>query len=180
VRLHGVDVISAPRGRASQMNAGAARATGSVLLFLHADTRLPPDADRLVLEGIARSKRSWGRFDVAIAGRRPLLKVIASMMNIRSRVTAIATGDQAIFATRTAFDAVGGYATIPLMEDIALSKALKRRSRPLCIRARAVTSGRRWETHGVIRTVLLMWRLRVAFYFGADPARLARLYGYGG
>jgi rSAM/selenodomain-associated transferase 2 len=162
------------------MNAGAARASGDVLLFLHADTRLPPEAERLVLEGLARSGRDWGRFDVEIAGRHPMLKVIAMMMNLRSRLTGIATGDQAIFVKRDVFRAVGGFPNIALMEDVALSKALKRRGRPLCIGECAVTSGRRWETHGVVRTILLMWRLRLAYYFGADPASLARQYGYGG
>jgi len=179
-RLRADRVLSAPRGRAIQMNAGAAKATGSVLLFLHADTRLPAEAERLVLDGLARATHDWGRFDVTIAGRHPMLKLIANMMNLRSRLTGIATGDQAIFVKREAFDAAGRFPEIPLMEDIALSKALKRKGRPLCLRERAITSGRRWETHGVLRTILLMWRLRLAYFFGADPARLARQYGYGG
>ena len=178
-RLRADHVVLAPRGRARQMNAGAAKASGDVLLFLHADTRLPPEAERLVLDGLARAQHDWGRFDVTIEGRHPLLRLIAAMMNLRSRITGIATGDQAMFATRMAFEAAGGFPEIPLMEDIALSKRLKRTSRPLCIRQRAVTSGRRWETHGVIRTILLMWRLRLAYFFGADPAKLARRYGYG-
>jgi rSAM/selenodomain-associated transferase 2 len=173
-------VLSAPRGRASQMNAGAAAASGDVLLFLHADTRLPHAADTLVIEGLTRSGRQWGRFDVVIAGRPALLGLIAMTMNLRSRLSGIATGDQAIFVTRDAFRAAGGFPQIPLMEDIALSKTLKRRSRPLCLRTRATTSGRRWETHGVLRTILLMWRLRLAYFLGADPAHLARQYGYGG
>jgi rSAM/selenodomain-associated transferase 2 len=171
-------VIQAPRGRASQMNAGARAATGNALLFLHADTRLPDDADRLVLEGIARSRRAWGRFDVRIDGRHPLFPLIAAMMNLRSRLTGIATGDQAIFVDRIAFAAVGGYPDISLMEDIVLSRRLKRLGRPLCLSARALTSGRRWETHGVVRTILAMWRLRLAFYLGAEPATLASSYGY--
>jgi len=179
-RLRADQVIPAPRGRAPQMNAGAARASGNVLLFLHSDTRLPTEAERLVLDGLARSKRTWGRFDVTIAGHHPMLRIVATLMNIRSRITGIATGDQAIFVTRSAFDAVGGFPAIPLMEDIALSKALKRAGRPHCIRERAITSGRRWETHGVLRTILLMWRLRLAYFFGVDPARLARQYDHGG
>ncbi len=178
-RLRADHVVLAPRGRARQMKAGAAKASGDVLLFLHADTRLPPEAERLVLDGLARGQHDWGRFDVTIEGRHPLLRLVAAMMNLRSRITGIATGDQAMFATRMAFEAAGGFPEIPLMEDIALSKQLKRTSRPLCIRQRAVTSGRRWETHGVIRTILLMWRLRLAYFFGADPAKLARRYGYG-
>ena len=177
-RMRADHVISAPRGRAPQMNAGAAKASGDVLLFLHADTRLPDDADHLVLDGLARSERAWGRFDVRIEGTHPLLSMIAGTMNIRSRITGIATGDQAIFARRTGFDAVGGFPTIPLMEDIALSQRLKRISRPLCLRECVITSGRRWEANGVLPTVLLMWRLRLAFFFGADPKQLARRYGY--
>jgi rSAM/selenodomain-associated transferase 2 len=170
-------VLAAPRGRASQMNAGAEAASGDVLLFLHADTRLPPDADRLVADVLARG-REWGRFDVRIEGRHSLLAVVARMMNLRSRLTGVATGDQAIFVIRDAFRTVGGYAAIPLMEDIALSRALKRRSRPACLSAKATTSGRRWETRGVVRTILAMWRLRAAFFLGADPRRLAAAYGY--
>ncbi len=172
-------VLVAPRGRAAQMNAGAAAATGDTLLFLHADTRLPEDADRLVLEGLAATGREWGRFDVAIEGRSPLLRAVAAGMNARSRLTGIATGDQAIFARRAAFEAAGRYPAIALMEDIALSKALKRRGRPLCLRGRVVTSGRRWERHGTLATIVLMWRLRLAYFLGADPSRLAERYGSG-
>jgi rSAM/selenodomain-associated transferase 2 len=179
-RLRADHVLVAPRGRASQMNAGAAKATCDVLLFLHADTALPREAERLVLDGLARSGRDWGRFDVTIAGRHPMLRLVAFMMNLRSRITGIATGDQAIFVKREAFHAAGGFPDIPLMEDIALSKRLKRTSRALCLRERAVTSGRRWETHGVFRTILLMWRLRLAYFFGADPAILARRYRHDG
>lgn len=170
-------VIVAPRGRARQMNAGAAVARGECLLFLHADTRLPPDADRLV-EAALSGGLAWGRFDVDIAGRHPLLPLIARLMNLRSRLTGIATGDQAMFVTRAAFAACGGFPPIPLMEDIALSRALKRIGRPACLRQRVRTSGRRWDRQGFWRTVLLMWRLRLAYFFGADPARLAQDYGY--
>jgi rSAM/selenodomain-associated transferase 2 len=179
-RLRADHVIAAPRGRALQMNAGAAEASGDVLLFLHADTRLPREAERLVLDGLARSRHDWGRFDVTIAGRHPMLRMIAFMMNLRSRITGIATGDQAIFVKCEAFREAGGFPEIPLMEDLALSKKLKRTSRPLCLRERAITSGRRWETRGVFRTMVLMWWLRLAYFFGADPARLARRYGHGG
>jgi rSAM/selenodomain-associated transferase 2 len=171
-------VLVAACGRASQMNAGAAKAHGDAFLFLHADTRLPPDADHLVVERLARSGRAWGRFDVTIAGRHPLLVVVGNMMNLRSRLTGITTGDQAMFMTRAAFDHAGGFPNIPLMEDVALSSRLKRLGRPLCLRERVVTSGRRWEQHGVMRTILLMWRLRLAYFFGARPAVLARWYGY--
>ena len=169
-------ILTAKRGRASQMNAGAAVANGDVLLFLHADTRLLDDADRIVREDMAGSGKFWGRFDVQFSqGGLPL---IAAMMNLRSRLTGIATGDQAIFVSRATFEKAGGFPEIPLMEDIALSKALKRSGPPLCLRAKVTTSPRRWHTRGVLRTVLLMWRLRMAYYFGAAPERLARLYGY--
>jgi rSAM/selenodomain-associated transferase 2 len=170
-------VISAPRGRASQMNAGAGAARGDVLMFLHADTQLPENADRFVRDGLARSKRAWGRFDVRIAGGG-LLNVIALMMNLRSRVTGIATGDQAMFVTREAFARAGGFPAIALMEDIALSARLNRQSQPLCLRARVTTSGRRWRQNGMLRTILLMWRLRLSYFLGTDPQRLARDYGY--
>lgn len=168
------------RGRARQMNAGAAVAQGRMLLFLHADTRLPEQADRAVLDSAGEMPvgRQWGRFDVAIEGRSPWLKLVARMMNLRSRLTGIATGDQAIFVSRSAFTAVGGFPEIPLMEDIALSQALKRLSRPVCLAARVTTSGRRWEKRGVWRTILLMWWLRLRYFLGADPARLALEYGY--
>jgi len=170
-------VLTAERGRAAQMNAGRAVARGEVLLFLHADTRLPDRADTLITAGLTRSGRAWGRFDVRF-DRGGVLSLIAFMMNIRSRLTGIATGDQAMFVTRTAFDAAGGFPSIALMEDVALSARLKRISRPLCIRARVTTSGRRWRQHGAFRTIFLMCWLRLAYFFGADPAQLARHYGY--
>jgi len=167
-------VIRAPRGRALQMNAAARQASGSALLFLHADSRLPQGADFAVLTALAA--RNWGRFDVEIDGRHPLLRVVARMMNLRSRVTGISTGDQAIFVLRDAFEALGGYARIPLMEDVELSRRLRRLGRPACLRECVRTSGRRWESRGVLRTIVLMWRLRLAYFLGADPARLADRY----
>ena len=151
------------------MNAGARVANGDALVFLHADTRLPAGADRLVLDALARS--AWGRFDVRIEGRHPLLPVVAAAMNLRSRLTGIATGDQAIFVRREAF---AGFPEIALMEDIAFSAAMK--VRPACLRDKVATSGRRWERGGVLRTVFLMWRLRFLYAIGVAPERLARLY----
>jgi rSAM/selenodomain-associated transferase 2 len=168
---HADRVIAAPRGRARQMNAGAAAAGGEALLFLHADTRLPANADDLVSRALEKNR--WGRFDVAIEGRSRLLPVIAFFMNLRSRLSGIATGDQAIFVRRDAF---GGFPEIALMEDVAFSKAMKRLSPPACLRQRAVTSGRRWDEKGVLRTALLMWRLRLAYFLGAAPDDLARRY----
>ena len=173
-------VMAAPQGRGRQLNAGAAVARGNIFLFLHADTRLPPDADQIVVRALSASSRVWGRFDVVISGRSALLRVIATLMNVRSCLTGIATGDQAMFMWRGTFVAAGGFAEIPLMEDIALSKRLKRLSAPICLSSRVVTSGRRWERRGLLLTVTLMWLLRLAYFLGADPARLARYYGYDG
>jgi rSAM/selenodomain-associated transferase 2 len=169
-------VVSARRGRASQMNAGAELARGEVLLFLHADTRLPENADTRILQGLAASRRTWGRFDVRIEGESRALPAIALFMNLRSRATGIATGDQAMFVRRDTFERAGGFPPLELMEDVALSRSLKRVSRPLCLADKVVTSGRRWHRRGVLRTVFLMAWLRLQFFFGAAPARLARLY----
>ena len=167
--------IAAPRGRAAQMNAGARAAAGEVLVFLHADTLLPEGALGAIERALAGGGQ-WGRFDVRIAGAGPLLALVARMMNARSRLTGIATGDQAMFARRDAFDAAGGFPAIPLMEDVALSIALRRASRPCCLREQVSTSGRRWARNGTLRTIFLMWRLRLAYALGADPHRLARRY----
>jgi len=172
----GVDaVVASPRGRALQMNAGAAAARSDVLLFLHADTRLPPLADVRVLQALAGAA-CWGRFDVRIEGRPWMLRVVGTLMNLRSRWSGIATGDQAIFVTRSAFDRVGGFPVQPLMEDIEISRRLKRLGRPACLRTRVRTSGRRWEQRGVWRTIVLMWRLRWRYWRGESAARLAQAY----
>ena len=168
-------VIGTPRGRARQMNAGAAVARGDALLFLHADTLLPGGALAAVASALAGGA-AWGRFDVAIDGRPRMLRVVAAMMNRRSRWTGIATGDQAIFVTRAAFRAVGGFPDQPLMEDVELSRRLKRLGRPACLRLCVHTAGRRWEQRGVWRTIALMWGLRLGYFLGAAPARLARWY----
>ena len=173
---HADRVIRAPRGRASQMNAGAAAARGDVLVFLHADTRLPAGATAWLAERLASSGRAWGRFDVRIDGRHRLLAVVGLLMNLRSRVTGIATGDQAIFVQREAFRDLGGFPALALMEDVAFSAAAKRVSPPLSLRERVVTSGRRWESQGVLRTMMLMWWLRLRFFLGASPDRLERIY----
>ena len=164
-------VVSSARGRASQMNAGARVATGDALVFLHADTRLPAQADAAIRSAL--EEHSWGRFDVKIEGRHALLKVVACAMNLRSRLTGIATGDQAIFVRRDAFR---GFPEIALMEDIAFCRGMKRRAPPACLRETVITSGRRWESRGVLRTIVLMWRLRLMYFLGARPEDLARLY----
>jgi rSAM/selenodomain-associated transferase 2 len=168
-------LVVAPRGRATQMNAGAAQATGDLLWFLHADTRVPPGAADRLLAALAEGK-TWGRFDVRLSGGAALLRVVERLMNLRSCLTGIATGDQGIFVVRRLFEALGGFPDIPLMEDIALSKALRRLARPACLKPPLVTSSRRWERDGILRTVLLMWRLRMAYALGADPRDLAGRY----
>lgn len=176
----GAQVIYSGRGRALQMNAGAAAASGDMLLFLHADTTLPAMAAQAIEEGIRRSgapaARAWGRFDVRIEGRPFMLRVVARLMNWRSRLTGIATGDQAMFVARSAFEAAGGFPEQPLMEDIELSKRLRVQSKPVCLAEQVTTSGRRWETRGVWKTILLMWRLRWAYWRGVPASELAGLY----
>jgi rSAM/selenodomain-associated transferase 2 len=170
-------LTTAACGRGEQMNAGARKASGGILLFLHADTQLPPSAPDLIATAIAGGA-CWGRFDVRIDGSPGALALVAMMMNWRSRLTGIATGDQAIFVTRETFQASGGYPAIPLMEDIVFSGWMRRIARPACLREKVTTSGRRWEKHGLLRTILKMWWLRLRFHFGASPDDLAREYGY--
>ncbi|TAJ93334.1 MAG: glycosyltransferase [Gammaproteobacteria bacterium] len=167
-------LTSAP-GRARQMNAGAAAARNPLLVFLHIDTRIPFNLQR-VLGEIVGDVSAWGRFDVRLSGAHPLLRVIEFMMNLRSRLTGIATGDQAIFCTRDLFLRAGGFPEIALMEDIAISTLLRRLASPLCLQQKVITSSRRWETQGTIRTVLQMWGLRLLYFFGVSPEVLARLY----
>jgi rSAM/selenodomain-associated transferase 2 len=171
-------VVESAAGRANQMNAGALIAKGDVLLFLHADTWLPKGFADVVAAAIAEGA-GWGRFDVRIEGRSRWLPLIARMMNLRSRLTGIATGDQAMFMSRAAFDAAGGFPDQRLMEDIEMSRRLKRAGPPACLPGPAVTSGRRWDEKGALRTMLLMWRLRFAYWAGAEPEALAVRYGYG-
>ncbi len=168
-------IFSAP-SRARQMNAGAAAASGEILLFLHGDTFLPPSADTLIESGLETLGRGWGRFDVHLSGESPALRVVEQAMNLRSRLTGIATGDQAIFVRRALFQTAGGFPDLALMEDVAMSTRLKRFGPPLCLKSRVVTSSRRWEENGILRTIFLMWGLRLAFALGVDPDKLARIY----
>ena len=169
-------VILAGGGRAGQQNAGARAASGQILWFVHADTRVPPDAAAALLAALTRREALWGRFDVRLHPQSLLLTVVARAMNWRSRLSGIATGDQALFVRADTFDRVGGFPEQPLMEDIAISALLRRESRPVCLRQRVQTSSRRWQSGGALRTIALMWYLRAAYFFGASPARLARLY----
>ncbi len=171
---HGLRVIRSPPGRATQMNTGAQAALSTMLVFLHVDTQLPDAALELVRQALV--KHEWGRFDVRIAGDSPMLGVIGFFMNRRSRYTGIATGDQAIFVRKAAFDAVGGFPDQPLMEDIELSIRLRRRSPPACLHAKVITSGRRWMQGGIWRTIWLMWCLRFAYWRGVPAQALARRY----
>ena len=168
-------VVSA-RGRAAQMNEGARRAEGDVLLFLHADTALPDTARLDVEGGMADPECVGGRFDIRLDSARPLLRVVGRMISLRSRLTRVATGDQAIFVRRAAFERLGGFPEIPIMEDVAFCRALKKEGRIACLRSRVVSSARRWERNGPVRTILLMWALKLLFLAGVPPATLKRLY----
>ena len=172
----GPRVLVGPAGRSRQLNAGAARGAAPLLAFLHADCRPEPPACERLLALAAARRAAWGRFDVRLDGPGPALRTIETAMNLRSRLTGIATGDQLMFVSRELFDAVGGFPPIALMEDITLSARLKARAAPLCARERVVASSRKWRREGVVRTTLLMWRLRAAYALGADPDELARRY----
>lgn len=167
-------VLQTSTGRSAQMNAGARAARKDILWFLHSDTQVPPNADFLILQALR--ERLWGRFDVRLSGHQGLFRIVETGMNWRSRLTGIATGDQGIFVRRETFFQVKGYPDIALMEDIALSRALKRLGRPACLYERLTTSSRRWEQNGILRTILLMWYLRFAYFCGADSRRLAQIY----
>ena len=169
-------VMNAPTGRARQMNAGAAGAKSEILLFLHADTLLPPTAAEDIIGTMADTRIAGGRFDTRLVPDRGLLWVVGRIMSWRSRLTGIATGDQAIFVRRNIFEAIGGFPDIPIMEDVAFSRRLKQAGQVAALRSCVMTSGRRWERHGAIRTILLMWWLRLLFHVGVSPDRLKRLY----
>jgi rSAM/selenodomain-associated transferase 2 len=173
---HGARVLSSAQGRAQQMNAGAAVAAGDTLVFLHADTELPPKALLAIEAALQDAEVVGGRFDVRLDSPRPLLRLVAALMNARSRLTGIATGDQAIFVRRSVFESLGGYAGIPLMEDVEFTSRLRRTGRLACLRLAVTTSARKWEREGVLRTILLMWSLRVLYWLGVSPARLHRWY----
>ncbi len=167
-------LVSSP-GRALQMNSGAEIASGEVLLFLHADTFLPDDA-LAVIAALSAEENIWGRFDVRLSSRRFVFRLIETLMNLRSCVTSIATGDQAMFIKKNLFQRVGGFPEIALMEDIEISRRLKKIVKPVCLKQKVITSSRRWENNGVVATVLLMWKLRLYYFFGMSPEKLKQLY----
>ena len=169
-------VLSSASGRALQMRAGAAAANGTILWFLHADTGVPDNPDQLILEALENDRQGWGRFDVSLSDRHIVLRCVAYLMNLRSCLSAIATGDQGIFVRRSLYEQVGGIPSLPLMEDIALSRALKKHGRPACIRQRLLTSARRWKKHGITRTIVTMWGLRLAYFLGISPRHLVKYY----
>ncbi len=175
-RVPSVRWLSGPRGRARQMNTGAHAAQGEILLFLHADTSLPARAGAAILGALGDPAVVGGRFDVQLDSRRLLLVLTAWLMNRRSRLTGISTGDQGIFVRRAVFDALGGYPDIPLMEDVELTRRLKRCGRLAALRLCVTTSARKWEDEGVVRTIVLMWTLRLLYALGVSPARLHRWY----
>ena len=168
-------LLMSNQGRALQMNVGAEQAEGDVLLFLHADTHLPKDADKLIASVIDKDE-IWGRFNVSLSGQHVFFRIIETMINFRSCITGIATGDQAIFVKRSIFEQIGAYPEIKLMEDVALSKRLKSHGKPVCINERVMTSSRRWEEKGIVKTVLLMWRLRLMYFLGVSPEKISSLY----
>jgi rSAM/selenodomain-associated transferase 2 len=175
-RQFNVEVLTAPRGRAAQMNYGARRATGNVLLFLHADTRLPPTAFDDIRNALGDPRFVGGRFDIQLDGDHWMLRVIGAMISLRSRLSKVGTGDQGIFVRREVFQRLGGFPEIPLMEDIALCRALKRLGEVACLRSKVITSARRWESDGVWRTIIRMWTLRLLYLAGVSPVWLKKFY----
>ena len=173
-------MLNSARGRALQMRAGVADANGTILWFLHADTGVPDNPDQLILAALESGRADWGRFDILLSDRHIVLRIVAHLMNLRSRISGIATGDQGIFVRRSLYEQVGGIPSLPLMEDIALSRVLKKYGRPVCIRQKLRTSARRWQQYGIVRTILTMWGLRLAYFVGISPDYLAKYYAANG
>jgi rSAM/selenodomain-associated transferase 2 len=171
-----VRLVTAPCGRARQMNEGAKASSGEILLFLHADTQLPDDANTMIQTTLANQGIVGGRFDVRFDHPSKWGIIISRMMNWRSRLSGIATGDQALFVRRHIFEQIGGFADMPLMEDIDFSRRLKRKGATAALTATVTTSFRRWEQHGPLRTILLMWTLRFLYWIGISPSHLVEWY----
>ena len=168
--------LSSTKGRASQMNLGAKHASNDILVFLHADTILPNDFQLLISNALSIKNKQWGRFNVKLSGPHIMLRIIETLMNFRSCITSIATGDQVIFVRKSTFEMVSGYSSIPLMEDIELSKKLKNHSRAICIKNPVTTSSRRWEINGFFKTIMLMWKLRFLYFMGVPAKKLISSY----
>lgn len=175
---YNVTCLKSEKGRAVQMNYGAAHAKNNILVFLHADTLLPYNAIAIINKCISakHSKYLWGRFNVKFTGQRFILRIIEFFMNLRSCITGIATGDQVVFIEKELFEKVNGFKQIPLMEDIEISKALKKYSRPICIKNKVITSSRRWELNGYWKTITLMWKIRLLYFFGVPADKLVKMY----
>ena len=172
----GVKLLSSERGRARQMNHGARQATGNVLLFVHADTRLPATALDDIAVALRDSNCPGGRFDVELDGAHWMFRIIGALINYRSRLTKVATGDQALFVRREVFERIAGFPDLPLMEDIAFCRSLKPIGRMACLRSRVVSSARRWEKDGLWRTIVKMWTLKLCYLAGVPPGRLKQFY----
>ena len=168
-------IIQSERSRSIQMNAGSASASGQCILFLHADTDLPEDVVD-IFSKIINIENVWGRFDIQLSGQSWMFRIIETCMNIRSRATGIATGDQVIFVGKELFSKVNGFPEIALMEDVAISKLLIKFSKPICFTEKVVSSSRRWKENGIIKTIIKMWIIRLLYYFQFDTERLAKLY----
>lgn len=169
-------LVQSREERAAQMNAGVHYASADIFWFLHADWRRPKHADELIGDALARSGRNWGLFHLRLSGSDPMLRIVEPLMNWRSHLTGIACGDQGMFVTRDLFERIGGFPGIALMEDIAISGKLKAAGRPVCVSQKLITSSRRWENNGTLRTIFLMWKLRLLYFLGVEPDRLARMY----
>ena len=169
-------IISSAKSRASQMNTGAKKASGDILWFLHADTFIPENSDIIIRNHLQNSNKVWGRFNIRLSGQHFLFRIIERMVNLRSKLTGIATGDQGIFIRQEYFKKLNGFSEIPLMEDIEISTRLKSFSSPICLTQKLITSSRRWEKHGILKTVFLMWQLRLAYFMGTSANKLARKY----
>jgi len=169
-------VYTATKGRAIQMNVGADKSTNDILLFLHADTLMPQNFSAENLTALATITNEWGFFKVKFTSHHLLLRLVSTLMNTRSCLTRIATGDQAIFIKKELFKKIGGYKEIPLMEDIELSISLKKYSKPYCVKEFVMTSSRKWESNGIIKTIILMWKIRFLYFFGVSPQKLVNIY----
>jgi rSAM/selenodomain-associated transferase 2 len=177
IRDKNVQTAAGEKGRGNQMNSGAAMAQGDIVIFLHADTRLPTNAFALMEAALSDPTCPGGAFDLNIASGRPIYRLIAKIASYRSRLTRIPYGDQAFFFRRAHFLAIGGFANIPLMEDVEIMRRIKKRGERIAIINRSVTtSPRRWEKEGILLCTLRNWLLIALYFSGVSPERLSRFY----